>query len=224
MPEVQNECIRCGTCCLKGGPALHHEDRKLILQDRIQLEHLVTIRRGEPAVSPLGDKLEYLQTEIIKLKGQANDWACLFFDRQNSTCLIYQHRPIECSLLKCWDSGDLERIISKKLLCRADIIADNSPVLENITTHEKECSLAGLSSLLSSLSVKSLQCGVMAELTDMVRKDMAIRARALAAPDFPEKIELYVFGRPLFKILQNFGIRIQESGGTLYLRLSPENK
>ena len=222
MPEVQNECIRCGTCCLKGGPALHHEDRELILQDTIQLEHLVTIRRGEPVVSPLGDKLEYLQAEIIKLKGQANDWACLFFDRQNSSCLMYQHRPIECSLLKCWDTGPLERIINKKLLCRTDIVADDSPVLLHITTHEEECSLAGLESLISSLSVKSLQNEVMAELTDMVRKDMAIRARALAEPDFPEKIELYIFGRPLFKILQNFGIMVQELGGTLVLQFIPE--
>ena len=221
MPEVQNECIRCGTCCLKGGPALHHEDRELILQDTIQLAHLVTIRCGEPAVSPLGDKLEYLQAEIIKLKGQANDWACLFFDRQNSSCLMYQHRPIECTLLKCWDTDDLEMIINKNLLCRTDIIADDSPYLEHIAIHEEECSLAGLESLLSSLSIKSLQNEVMAELTDMVRRDMGIRARALAAPDFPEKIELFVFGRPLFKILQNFGIMVQELGGTLYLRLSP---
>jgi len=221
MTQVRTECIRCGTCCQKGGPALHHEDRELILQDKIKLEHLVTIRQGEPAVSPLGDKLEYLQAEIIKLKGQANDWACLFFDRQNSSCLIYQHRPIECTLLKCWDTDDLERIINKNLLCRTDIIADNSPVLELIATHEEGCSLGGLESLLSSLSRKSLQNEVMAELTDMVRKDMAIRARALSSPDLPDEIELYVFGRPLFKILHNFGIVVQELGGILYLRLSP---
>ena len=221
MPQVRTECIRCGTCCQKGGPALHTEDLPLILQNKIQLEHLVTIRQGEPAVSPLGDKLEYLQAEIIKLKGQANDWACLFFDRQNSSCLIYQHRPIECTLLKCWDTDDLERIINKNLLCRTDIIADNSPVLELIATHEEECSLGGLESLLSSLSEKSLQNEVMAELTDMVRKDMAIRAHALSTPDFPDEIELFVFGRPLFKILHNFGIVVQELGGILYLKLSP---
>lgn len=221
MPEVQNECIRCGACCLKGGPALHHEDRKLILQNTIRLEHLVTIRQGEPAVSPLGDKLEYLQAEIIKLKGQANDWACLFFDRQNSSCLIYQHRPIECTLLKCWDTNDLEMIINKKLLCRTDIINDDSPILEQIAIHEEKCYLAGLEDLLSSLSVRSLQNEVMAEFTDMVRKDMGIRAQALSAPDFPEKNELFVFGRPLFIILQNFGIMVQELGGTLYLRINP---
>lgn len=221
MPQVRTECIRCGTCCQKGGPALHTEDLPLILQNKIQLEHLVTIRQGEPAVSPLGDKLEYLQAEIIKLKGQANDWACLFFDRQNSSCLIYQHRPIECTLLKCWDTDDLERIINKNLLCRTDIIADNSPVLELIATHEEECSLTGLESILSSLSEKSLQNEVMAELTDMVRKDMAIRAHALSTPDFPDEIELFVFGRPLFKILHNFGIVVQELGGILYLKLSP---
>ena len=117
MPEVRNQCMRCGTCCLKGGPALHTEDLQLVLQNRIQLAHLVTIRQGEPALSTLGDRLEYLQAEIIKLKGQANDWACLFFDRQTTSCTIYQHRPLECSLLKCWDTGDLERIVNKNLIC-----------------------------------------------------------------------------------------------------------
>ena len=222
MPEVRNHCIRCGTCCLKGGPALHAEDLQLVLQNRIPLEHLVTIRQGEPALSPLGDHLEYLQAEIIKLKGQANDWACFFFDKQSSSCTIYQHRPLECTLLKCWDTGDLERIINKNLICRADIIAGDSPVLEYIVTHEKSCSLVGLGSLLASLPVASSQDEVMAELTDMVQKDMASRAHALASPDFPSSIELFIFGRPLFKILYNFGIRVRESGGTLILQLIPE--
>jgi Fe-S-cluster containining protein len=222
MPQAQIECIRCGTCCLKGGPALHHDDQKLILQNKIQLEHLVTIRKGEPVESPLDDSLEYLQTEIIKLKGQANDWACLFFDRQNASCLIYQHRPLECTLLKCWDTDDLEQIISKDLICRTDIITDNNPVLEHIAMHEKECSLAGLSSLISSLPVKSLQDEVMTKLTDLVQKDLAIRAQALASPYFPEKIELFAFGRPLFLILNNFGIVVQEVGGTLILQYSPK--
>ena len=222
MPEVRDQCMRCGTCCLKGGPALHAEDLQLVLQNRIQLEHLVTIRQGEPALSPLGDHLEYLQTEIIKLKGQANDWACLFFDKQSTSCTIYRHRPLECTLLKCWDTGDLERIVNKNLLCRTDIIADDSPVHKYIVQHEKECSLAVLDSLLASLPVASSQDEVMTELTDMVQKDMASRAHALASPDFPSSIELFTFGRPLFIILYNFGIRVQESGGTLLLQLNPE--
>jgi len=222
MPEVRNQCIRCGTCCMKGGPALHAEDLQLVLQNRLQLEHLVTIRQGEPALSPLGDQLEYLQAEIIKLKGQANDWACFFFDKQSSSCMMYQHRPLECTLLKCWDTGDLERIINKNLICRTDIIPGDSPVLEYIVTHEKACSLVDLGSLLASLPVASLQDEVMAELTDMVQKDMANRAHALASSDFPSSMELFAFGRPLFKILNNFGIRVRESGGTLILQLSPE--
>ena len=222
MSEVQNECIRCGTCCMKGGPALHTDDLQLVLQNKIHLEHLVTIRQGEPALSPFGSKLEYLQSEIIKLKGQANDWACLFFDKQSSSCMIYQHRPLECTLLKCWDTADLEKVLYQELLIRSDIIPGDGPVQEYITLHEKECSLAGLGSLLSSLPVALSQDEVIAELTNIVQKDMAIRARALASSDFQEKTELFVFGRPLFIILQNFGIRVQGVGGTLVLQFIPE--
>jgi hypothetical protein len=51
---------------------------------------------------------------------------------------------------------------------------------------------------------------------------MAIRARALASSGFQGKTELLVFGRPLFIILQNFGIRVQEMGGTFVLQFIPE--
>jgi Fe-S-cluster containining protein len=206
---------------MKGGPALHHDDQNLILQNKIQLEHLVTIRRGEPVLSPLKDSLEYLQTEMIKINGQPNDWTCLFFDIKTVSCLIYENRPLECTLLKCWDINDLERIIKKDLICRADIFPDDNPVLDQIIMHEEECSLARLNLLLSSLGDKSLQDEIMDELTEIVQKDLAIRAQAIAAPNFPEKMELFIFGRPLFIILQNFGIIMHELGGTLVLRFTP---
>jgi hypothetical protein len=136
--------------------------------------------------------------------------------------MIYQHRPKECTLLKCWDTADLEKVLYQELLNRSDIIPGDGPIQEYITLHESECSLAGLGSLLFTLPVASSQDEVIAELTNMVQKDMAIRARALASSGFQGKTELLVFGRPLFIILQNFGIRVQEMGGTLVLQFIPE--
>ena len=46
--EPISECVRCGTCCGKGGPAFHHEDKMLIEQGIILSKHLYTIRAGEP--------------------------------------------------------------------------------------------------------------------------------------------------------------------------------
>ena len=32
-PELKTECERCGTCCMKGGPALHLEDKKMNMKN-----------------------------------------------------------------------------------------------------------------------------------------------------------------------------------------------
>jgi Fe-S-cluster containining protein len=45
----ENPCRRCGTCCEKGGPSLHREDRPLVDNGQIPVRHLFTIRRGELA-------------------------------------------------------------------------------------------------------------------------------------------------------------------------------
>ena len=50
-------CMRCGTCCTKGGPALHKEDKDILLDGHIGRERLVTIRKGELAFSPISGKI-----------------------------------------------------------------------------------------------------------------------------------------------------------------------
>jgi Fe-S-cluster containining protein len=166
MTAGQNKCLRCGTCCLKGGPALHLDDKKLLSENTIKLEHLYTIRQGEPALTPFGSKPEFVQTEIIKLKGQTSQWSCLFYDRQDNSCLIYEQKPLECSLLKCWDTTELEAIVGMNLLKRTDLLYQTESLLKIIAFHEQECSYDNLGGLISSLSDKCLNnqliCGLWA--------------------------------------------------------------
>lgn len=51
---TQRTCMRCGTCCEKGGPGFHQEDRMLIEKGRIPLKYLYTIRKGEFAYDKIG--------------------------------------------------------------------------------------------------------------------------------------------------------------------------
>ncbi len=44
---ASNTCLRCGTCCEKGGPGLHQEDRMLIEKGQIPAKYLYAIRKGE---------------------------------------------------------------------------------------------------------------------------------------------------------------------------------
>ncbi|MBT8367361.1 MAG: YkgJ family cysteine cluster protein, partial [Deltaproteobacteria bacterium] len=89
-------CTRCGTCCQKGGPSFHQEDRMLIDKGVIPARCLFTIRRGESAYDNVKGCLMPVDSDIIKIKGKEGTWTCIFFDAHNKGCSIYSHRPLEC--------------------------------------------------------------------------------------------------------------------------------
>jgi Fe-S-cluster containining protein len=218
MPKrkLKNECERCGTCCLKGGPALHIEDQKLLLQNFIDRESLITIRKGEPVISLEDRKTEWIKTELVKLKGKGAKWSCVFYDQDDTSCSIYKHRPLECVLLKCWDTAELTAIAGKNLLSRFDIIPAHEPVIEYIQRHEKECSLEFIEHLIIEQN-GAINRNTLAELSELVNKDLVLRSEALAHLNFTLDLELFYFGRPLFKILSQFALIPREVNGKIEL-------
>jgi Fe-S-cluster containining protein len=197
--------MRCGTCCRKGGPALHKEDNKILLAGHIEREHLITIRKGELAFSPLSNRLEAVQKELVKLAGKGKSWTCFFFDEKKCSCSIYAHRPLECRLLKCWDTAELLSVIGQKTLSRTDIISKDDPILEFIETHEQECSSEKAEGLMSAFLREKDDATSLEKLTALVQQDLAIRSRAIAKFGLSLEDELFIFGRPLFKILSARG-------------------
>jgi Fe-S-cluster containining protein len=210
-------CDRCGTCCSNGGPALHYEDNPLLQNKRLTPEHLITVRKGEPVFSLADENPGPAQSEIVKIKGRGPEWTCLFFQKKESECAIYEHRPLECSLLKCWETADLEKIAGRNLLNRYDIIAPHNPLLSFIKTHEEKCSLQNLFEMLSSVTSQSSHQQVLAELTSLVNTDLAIRSQAMTRFRFSLDLELFFFGRPLFTILNQFGLNTHERNGVCSL-------
>ncbi|MFC1844736.1 YkgJ family cysteine cluster protein [Thermodesulfobacteriota bacterium] len=214
--KLKTKCERCGTCCMKGGPALHLEDKKLLEQKFIERESLITIRKGEPVFSLEENKTEWAGNEIVKLKGTHTEWSCIFYEQKTSSCSKYQHRPLECVLLKCWDTAELEAIAGKRLLSRFDIISQNEPVMNYIQKHENECGLEILHQLITKPQ-KTFDNNILAELNELVNKDLAIRSEALIDLNFTLDLELFYFGRPVFKILSQFGLIPREKNGEIYL-------
>jgi Fe-S-cluster containining protein len=214
--KLKTECERCGTCCMKGGPALHVEDRYLLQQKFIKPESLITIRKGEPVFSLDETKPYWAQNEIIKLRGKQRQWSCIFYDQDSFSCSIYHHRPVECILLKCWDTVALERLAGKNLLSRIDIISSHEPVMQYIQRHEKECNLE----IFDKLNIKqnrTIDKNTLAELTALVNKDLAIRSEAILDLNLNLDLELFYFGRPMFKILSQFSLIPREANGKLVL-------
>lgn len=207
-PPVKTECDRCGTCCLNGGPALHFED-KILLQQKILLrEHLITIRKGEPVITLDSKNPEPAAVEIVKIKGKGSDWTCYFYDSTKG-CAIYRKRPLECFLLKCWDTADLENVAGKNLVARSDLLAPGDPVHPFIQLHDDRCSLAEASRLISEVQTAEAPEQSLLLLENLVNTDMAIRTQAIEKLHLTLDLELFCFGRPLFKFLPRYDINIQ---------------
>jgi Fe-S-cluster containining protein len=215
--QIKTECDRCGTCCKKGGPALHHEDIGLLRINRLNQEELITIRKGEPVLLPHLDKPEPAESEIIKIKGRGSEWTCLFYITEKSECAIYTHRPLECSLFKCWDTADLENEAGKNLLSRHDMIPADDPILSIIKIHEEKCSLQNFDQLLAGLHNNNTLEPALADLTNLVNSDLSIRSKACERFHLSLELELFFFGRPLFKILEQFGLKMHIINGVCCL-------
>jgi hypothetical protein len=201
---------------MNGGPSLHDKDKKLIQQNLIARESLITIRKGEPVFSPGEITPQWNRTEFIKLKGKPAQWTCIYYDEIKKSCSLYAHRPIECILLKCWDTVDLEKIAGKNLLNRLDIISSDDAVIQYINRHKNECSLEFLEGFNID-EIKNINEEILAELVKLVNKDLELRVEAVRKLNMNLDLELFYFGRPLFKILSQFGINSKEVNGKVIL-------
>ena len=209
-PEVAAHCTRCGICCKKGGPSLHLEDKEILLAGHIGRESLITIRKGELAVFPHNERPEPIEKELVKIAGKGKGWVCCFYDEEESSCTIYAHRPLECRLLKCWDTAQLLSVIGKDTITRADILSEDAPVMRFIEAHEKECSVMMAEDLISLLLEKNDDPESIAKLTALVHRDLAMRSRAISEFGLSLGAELFILGRPLFKVLSSRGFQLMK--------------
>ncbi len=218
VTTAQTHCRQCGTCCRKGGPALHRDDLELIRQGHFSHHQLMTLRRGEPAFSPVDGRLEPTRRELVKINGHGREWVCLFFQPKTARCAIYAHRPLECRLLKCWAPEALLAVVEQDTITRRDLLNPNDPVLELIALHDQQCPAEAVAEAVADWRQKPDESRHRAALVDLVRRDLAVRHHALTEFGLPPAVEFFVFGRPLFKLLGGYGVTTSEAAGTVELR------
>ena len=212
----RSACIRCGTCCKKGGPSFHLEDKPLIENGAILSKHLYTIRQGEQSYDNVKQRFIPAASDIIKIKGQKGSWTCCCFDAAKNECKIYAFRPLECRVLKCWDTREIEKIYAKNRLTRKDLVAVIEGLWELIDDHQQRCAYTKLKRLLDDLNGnqkdKALQ-----EILELITYDARIRKLAVQKGGLDPEIIDFLFGRPLTETLAIYGITVKKQGDTYHL-------
>lgn len=208
---ADSHCIRCGTCCEKGGPGFHREDRMLIDAGRIPARCLYTIRQGETAYDNVRGCLMPVDSDIIKIKGKADSWTCVFFDERGRQCTIYGHRPRQCRALKCWDTRELENIYAGRRLTREDLISEVAGLWNLIQDHQQRCDYAEIQNLIKDLAGSS-ENRARRKLAEIIQYDIEVRKLAVSAGGMDAAMLDFLFGRPLTKTLPNYGITVRQEG------------
>jgi Fe-S-cluster containining protein len=206
------ECKRCGTCCEKGGPSFHMADKELIEKGGIHTRDLYTIRKGEKVHDNVMDGFITADSDIIKIKGQDDTWTCRFYDMENKACTIYANRPLECRVLKCWDTKDIQALYNKERLKREDLLKEIEGLWSLILDHGQRCSYEKMTMAMKGLEGSSQEAAV-AVIMEMVRYDMEIRKLVVEKGNMEAGMTDFLFGRPLTKTIRMYGYRIKIADG-----------
>jgi Fe-S-cluster containining protein len=218
----QTECRRCGTCCRKGGPCLHTVDLPLIEQGAIRLADLFTIRPGEWVHDNVRGGLIPATTDIIKIKNTRRQ-ACSQYDPKHQGCRIYINRPMECHLLKCWDTREMEAFYATHRLSRKDLLYEVAGLWELIEYHQSVCDHANLRKWVDELlaptpcaSSKAKEKILQAVSFDANMRQLAMEKVGADAEQFD-----FFFGRPLIQTLKVYRLTVDhDANGPLLKSLA----
>jgi len=211
-----SECKRCGTCCKKGGPCFHIEDKMLIEKGLILIKYLYTIREGELAYDNIKGHLTTATSDLIKIKSQNDSWECIFFDEKNNSCKIYDKRPVECRALNCLDTREIEEIYFKNRLTRKDLVYKVEGLWDLIEGHQSRCSYDKIKYFVKELNGEKKNESIEG-IYDILLYDDSIRELVVKkGKTDPENLE-FLFGRPIVTTIRMFGLKVEKKDGKYYL-------
>jgi Fe-S-cluster containining protein len=200
------------------------QDLPIIEKDFIQKKDLYTIRKGELVRDNLTYRLVVTDRELIKIKELDGDGGgCIFYDEVGKSCTIYQHRPVQCAALKCWDTEELIKVHMGPKLTREDLVG-HKILLGMIEAHEKRCGYLTLEEhvkKIESEGEKSVE-----KILDILKFDYQLR------PFISERLGLnademdFFFGRPLIETIIMFGLKVtrEPDGSFLLTTIESDNR
>lgn len=211
----QQQCRRCGTCCCKGGPALHLDDQELVTAGKIPLKHLYTIRQGEPAFDNIQRRICPAPSDIIKIKGQDDsDATCNYFIADPVGCGIYAHRPLECRILVCWDTRRIMETYARNRLTRTHLLARLPGLSDLVSEHQERCDYQRITTLAQTIKATPADTQAVQALLEIIRYDYSLRQVTTERTHLDPQLHNFLFGLPLTQTIGRLGIKT--NGAKLY--------
>lgn len=211
-------CIRCGTCCTKGSPTLMKEDLKLFNHDVVKPQHVVTIREGEMAYFNRTEKIEPVQTEMIKIREFPGTTTCIFYEQTEKSCSIYDYRPEQCRRQQCWHPEGPEEN-SLLALNRQDILERVSPLWDIIRRHEDRCSYGELGRSMAKLTATKGEA--VGHILSILAFDHHVRQFVIETFSLDTEMMEFFFGKALKESIGQYGLTLEElPDGTFLLTQS----
>lgn len=211
-----SECIRCGTCCKKGGPSFHLEDKMLIERGRILSKHLFTIREGQRAYDNVKGIFFNAPSDVIKIKGRKGVLTCVFLDEDESGCTIYDFRPLECRVLECRDTRAIEKVYARDRLARRDLISSVEGLWDLVEDHQKRCSYHRMERFIDALNTDKKD-EALAGIRDIIDYDARIRELVVSKGGLDADMTDFLFGLPITETIRIYGLKVERKGDTILL-------
>jgi hypothetical protein len=180
----------------------------------IQNKNLFTLRQGELIHDPISEELRPSPEEMVKIK-ERESGGCVFYDAAGKACTIYEHRPIQCAALKCWDPSEFMAVYESPKLTRQDIVEDGL-LLGLISAHEKRCAYKKIEQDVIQIEKEGEKA--VQRILDLLKFDYELRPFVTEKTGVSLEEMDFLFGRPFMETIPMFGLKvIRELDGTFFL-------
>jgi hypothetical protein len=188
---------------MQSTPSLQADDIPLVLDGCIENKDLFTIRPGEMVRDNVLKEIRPAGEEIIKVRDRQG--ACIFYDNSESACTIYEHRPVQCAALECWDSSGFMSAYSRPKARREDFVEDGV-LLGLMREHEKRCAYEIVGSLVGE--IESTGETALEQILEVLKFDYHLRPFVCEKMGIAPEETDFLFGRPLVKTISQFGLQV----------------
>lgn len=183
----------------------------------IPASRLYTIRPGEPVRDNVaGDALTAADGDIIKIRDRGDGRGCVFYEESRAACTIYSHRPMECRVMRCWDTTGIEAVYGRDRLTRADLLSEMAEIRQLVADHGRRCDAGRLVALADRRRRRAGASPEMdRELLEMVRYDVVLRRLMVDEAGMAADLLDFLLGRPLTTVLRPMGLVIDPAQGRI---------